>query len=72
MDRLMPLERAMFAPPVRDYRARAKEALVMQGIIPRATVREPLLPVSQDDRQAMQAAMVAAGELAHTVTAGRT
>jgi dihydrodipicolinate synthase/N-acetylneuraminate lyase len=67
MDRLAPLERAMFAPPVRDYRARAKEALVMQGIIPRATVREPLLPISPADRQAMRDAMVAAGELAHNL-----
>jgi 4-hydroxy-tetrahydrodipicolinate synthase len=63
MDRLSPLERAMFAPPIRDYRARAKEALVMQGIIPRATVREPLLPVSHADRESMRGAMVAAGEL---------
>jgi dihydrodipicolinate synthase/N-acetylneuraminate lyase len=63
MDRLSPLERAMFAPPIRDYRARAKEALVMQGIIRRATVREPLLPVSHADRESMRGAMVAAGEL---------
>ncbi|HEV2029872.1 MAG TPA: dihydrodipicolinate synthase family protein [Candidatus Dormibacteraeota bacterium] len=70
MDRLAPLERAMFAPPVRDYRARAKEALVMQGIIPRATVREPLLPISPADRQGMRDAMVAAGELAQNVAVG--
>ncbi len=70
MDRLAPLERAMFAPPVRDYRARAKEALVMQGIIPRAAVREPLLPISPADRQAMRDAMVAAGELAQNVAVG--
>jgi 4-hydroxy-tetrahydrodipicolinate synthase len=70
MDRLAPLERAMFGPPVRDYRARAKEALVMQGIIPRATVREPLLPISKADRKAMRDAMVAAGELAQSVAAG--
>ncbi len=63
MDRLTPLERAMFAPPVRDYRARAKEALLMQGVLPRATVRQPLLPISQSDRQAIRAAMIAAGEL---------
>lgn len=70
MDRLAPLERAMFASPVRDYRARAKEALVMQGIIPRATVREPLLPVSQASRDAMREAMIAAGELAPSGVAG--
>jgi dihydrodipicolinate synthase/N-acetylneuraminate lyase len=70
MDRLAPLERTMFAPPVRDYRARAKEALVMQGIIPRATVREPLLPISAADRRAMRDAMVAAGELAQNIAVG--
>jgi 4-hydroxy-tetrahydrodipicolinate synthase len=67
MDRLTPLERAMFAQPIRDYRARAKEALVMQGIIPRAVVREPLLPISESDREAMRNAMVLAGELSHSV-----
>ena len=70
MDRLTPLERAMFAAPVRNYRARAKEALVMQGILPRATVREPLLPVSQDERHAMRNAMIEAGELSQSVAAG--
>ena len=53
----------MFAPPVRDYRARAKEALVMQGVLARATVRQPLLPISESDRHAMRAAMIEAGEL---------
>ena len=62
-------ERAMFAAPVRNYRARAKEALVMQGLIPRAKVREPLLPVSDDERRAMHKALVAAGELLQKVTA---
>jgi len=70
MDRLLPLERAMFAAPVRNYRARAKEALVMQGILPRATVREPLLPASQDERDAMGKAMIAAGELASKLAVG--
>jgi hypothetical protein len=41
----------------------------MQGIIPRATVREPLLPVSDADRKSMRDAMVAAGELAQSVAA---
>lgn len=70
MDRLLPLERAMFAAPVRNYRARAKEALVMQGILPRATVREPLLPASKDEVDAMRKAMVAAGELAPSLAVG--
>jgi 4-hydroxy-tetrahydrodipicolinate synthase len=69
MDRLAPLERAMFAAPVRNYRARAKEALVMQGILARATVREPLLPVSKEEQQAMREAMATAGELEQRVAA---
>ena len=63
MDRLTPLAEAIFAPPVRNYRARAKEALVLQGILPRATVREPLLQVSDEERRRVHEAMVAAGEL---------
>ncbi len=63
MDRLTPLANAIFAPPVRDYRARTKEALLMQGLLERATVREPLLPVGAADRANVRAAMIAAGEL---------
>jgi 4-hydroxy-tetrahydrodipicolinate synthase len=63
MGRLSPLVDAIFAAPVRDYRARAKEALVMQGILERATVREPLLPVPQKERRRVREAMVIAGEL---------
>src|SRR5262245_757415 len=63
MDRLTPLANAIFATPVRNYRARAKEALVMQGLLERATVREPLLPVSDDERGSVRKALVLAGEL---------
>lgn len=63
MRRLTPLANAIFAAPVRNYRARAKEALVMQGILERATVREPLLPISDEDRLRVREAMVVAGEL---------
>ncbi len=63
MDRLTPLAEAIFAPPVRNYRARTKEALVMQGILEQATVREPLLPVSDEERDRIREALVLAGEL---------
>ena len=63
MDRLTPLVDAIFAPPVRNYRARAKAALVMQGIIDRETVRPPLLPISDAERERIRVALVAAGEL---------
>src|SRR5712692_772267 len=63
MERLTPLVDAIFAPPVRNYRARAKAALVMQGILDRETVRPPLLPISDAERKLIRAAMVFAGEL---------
>jgi 4-hydroxy-tetrahydrodipicolinate synthase len=59
--RLQPLIRCTFAQPVRDYRARLKEALVVQGVLPRATVRPPLLPLSPEARADVRAAVDAAG-----------
>lgn len=61
--RLQPLIDAIFAPPVRDYRARTKEALVMQGVIKHAYVRPPLLPVSESDRSRIKNALKKAGLL---------
>jgi 4-hydroxy-tetrahydrodipicolinate synthase len=63
MDTLTPLANAIFAAPVRNYRARTKEALVMQGILERATVREPLLPVSEAEKARVRDALIFAGEL---------
>ncbi|HKV88783.1 MAG TPA: dihydrodipicolinate synthase family protein [Candidatus Dormibacteraeota bacterium] len=63
MDRLTPLVDAIFAAPVRNYRARAKAALVMQGILERETVRPPLLPITDAERERIRTAMVHAGEL---------
>src|SRR5947209_14665284 len=63
MDRLTPLVDAIFAPPVRNYRARAKAALVMQGILDRETGRPPLLPIAEAERERIRVALVAAGEL---------
>jgi len=62
-DRIQKVVDALFAPPVRDYRARAKEVLVMQGIIRHAYMRHPLLPVGPEDRQALKKALEEAGEL---------
>ena len=61
---LQPLCDAIFAPPVRNYRARIKEALVLLGIIEQAAVRPPLLPVSEADRVLVRLALEAAGMLA--------
>ncbi|CAN5232534.1 dihydrodipicolinate synthase family protein [soil metagenome] len=62
-ERLSPLIRAVFGSPVRDYRARIKEGLVMQGVIPDATVRPPLLPIPADDRERVRQGLEAAGLL---------
>jgi 4-hydroxy-tetrahydrodipicolinate synthase len=63
MDRLTPLANAVFAPPVRNYRARSKAALVMQGILQRETVRPPLMPISAAERERVRKALIIAGEL---------
>lgn len=63
MDRLTPLVNVIFSAPVRNYRARCKAALVMQGILDRETVRPPLLPISDAERTRIREAMIFAGEL---------
>lgn len=60
---LRPLIRAVFRAPVRDYRARLKEGLAMQKLIPTATVRSPLLPVPELDRVALRSALAGLGLL---------
>ena len=60
---LQPLADVIFAPPVTDYRARTKEALKMLGILDNTTVRPPLLPVSDNEREVIQRALRAAGLL---------
>ena len=54
---IRPLADALFAPPVRNYRARLKEALRLQGVLPRATVRPPLLDLDDAEREAVRAAV---------------
>ena len=60
---LQPLADVIFAPPVTDYRARTKEALKMLGILENTTVRPPLLPISETERQTIQQALEKAGLL---------
>jgi 4-hydroxy-tetrahydrodipicolinate synthase len=67
-DRLEPLVRVFYAPPFVDMHNRMKEALAMLGRIDQAVVRPPLQPVSQGERQHIQAALVRAG-LCETVAA---
>jgi 4-hydroxy-tetrahydrodipicolinate synthase len=50
-EQLLPLENVIFAPPVRNYRARLKEALAMMGILKTTYVRPPLMLISKVERE---------------------
>lgn len=60
-ERIAPLEEVIFASPVRDYRARTKVALALQGIIQSVNVRPPLLPISSGEVEKVRAALVRVG-----------
>lgn len=62
-ERLAPLARHLWRPPLRDYRPRMKELLVMQGLIEHATVRPPQLDVDEQDRRQIRELATAAGLL---------
>jgi 4-hydroxy-tetrahydrodipicolinate synthase len=59
-DRLYPLVRVFYRPPFIDMHNRMKEALVMMGVLQHATVRPPLMPLSDREKQDIRAALVAA------------
>jgi 4-hydroxy-tetrahydrodipicolinate synthase len=61
--RVQPLCDAIFAPPVRDYRARLKHALVRLGVIERAHVRPPLQPLDDSEVARVDRALAQAGLL---------
>ncbi len=48
--KLLPLEKVLFATPVRDYRARIKEALFQLGVLRSSFVRPPLQQISAEER----------------------
>lgn len=52
---------AIFAPPVRNYRARLKHALVQLGVIDRAVVRPPLVQLDPAEAGAVELALKEAG-----------
>jgi 4-hydroxy-tetrahydrodipicolinate synthase len=60
---LQPLSDVIFAPPVTDYRARTKEALKILGILDNTTVRPPLLPLDDKEREVIRRALHEAGLL---------
>jgi len=54
---IRPLEEAIFAVPVRDYRARMKAALVEIGIISSAVMRPPLFEVDDGEKEKIRACL---------------
>jgi dihydrodipicolinate synthase/N-acetylneuraminate lyase len=60
---LQPLCDVIFAPTVRDYRARIKYALTRLGIIDEAHVRPPLRPLPQAACDLVDGALKQAGLL---------
>ncbi len=64
-----PLAAALFAKPVRNYRARVKETLRLLGVLPSAVMRPPLLPLSDVERRAVADALSSI-ELASPVVKG--
>jgi 4-hydroxy-tetrahydrodipicolinate synthase len=60
-DRVQRLADVVFAAPVADYRARLKEALYMLGVLDRPYVREPLLPISDDQRALLRRTLAEVG-----------
>jgi 4-hydroxy-tetrahydrodipicolinate synthase len=54
-DKLGPIARHCWRPPIRDFRPRMKEILRLQGLIPHATCREPQLGVSDAERAELEA-----------------
>jgi 4-hydroxy-tetrahydrodipicolinate synthase len=61
---LGPLARYCWRPPIRDYRPRMKEVLVMQGLFRHATCRAPQPPVDDAERAELRRLAERAGLLA--------
>ncbi|MDP2858308.1 MAG: dihydrodipicolinate synthase family protein [Bacillota bacterium] len=61
--KVQPLSDFIFSAPVRDYRARTKEALYQMGLFEAAMVRPPLLPLSETEKARVTVALRAAGQL---------
>jgi len=62
-EKVQPLADTIFMSPVRNYRARLKEALVMMGVLKKAYVRPPLTSISDAERKAIRKALEKAGLL---------
>jgi 4-hydroxy-tetrahydrodipicolinate synthase len=62
-DRIYPLARAFYAEPFVDMHNRMKEALVLLGQLPRATVRAPLVKLGAAEIERIRLALIDAGLL---------
>ncbi len=60
-ERILPLEEAVYAQPVRNYRARTKVALKALGVIDSTVMRPPLMPVDGPDADRVAAALTRVG-----------
>jgi len=60
-EKILPLEEVVYGPPVRDYRARTKVALKLQGVIESTLMRPPLTQPVPETEDAIRAALVSAG-----------
>ena len=64
--RVQRLADVVFAAPVGDYRVRLKECLRILGVLESAYVRQPLLPISDAEREHLTAVLKEVGLLAPT------
>lgn len=62
-DRIFPLTKVFYVPPLLDMHNRMKAALQMMGRLDNALVRPPLLPVGPEERARIRAALVEGGLL---------
>jgi 4-hydroxy-tetrahydrodipicolinate synthase len=68
-DRLGPLARFCWRAPIRDYRPRMKEVLVLEGRFHRSTCRPPQLPVDDAERAEIRRLAIHAGLVEATLAA---
>jgi dihydrodipicolinate synthase/N-acetylneuraminate lyase len=67
--RVQRLADVVFAAPVGDYRVRLKECLRILGVLEFAYVRQPLLPISDAEREHLTAVLKEVGLLTPTAAA---
>lgn len=64
---LEPLIKAVFDPPIRNYRARLKQVLKLQGVLDNTVVRRPLPPLPAEEAAVVRVALDGAGLLTGVV-----